>query len=119
MRSGGWPTQQSPRETLREIVELAGCSAITAENGSVAMTLLATQHPCLVIIDLLMPVMSGTELIEAMKAQPHLATLPMLISSSAPERAPAGIPLLSKPFEMVSALEWIRRSCRCDPPLSS
>jgi CheY-like chemotaxis protein len=101
------------RETLTEVVEMAGCSAIVASNGAEAMKMLADHHPCLIILDLLMPVMNGKEMLDAMKAQPELAAVPVVISTSAPSRAPQGIPIIPKPIDVNVVGEWMRRSCRC------
>jgi CheY-like chemotaxis protein len=105
--------EEDIRETLREVVEMAGCSAILAENGAEALTILAKSRPCLVIIDLLMPVMTGTELLEAMLKEPELAGLPVLISTSAPHRAPIGVPVLAKPIDIAALWDWMRKTCTC------
>jgi len=67
-----------------------------------------------VIVDLLMPVMTGQEVIEAMRKQPDLAVLPILVSTSVPARAPAGVPVLPKPIDIDKLFGWLRRSCRCN-----
>jgi CheY-like chemotaxis protein len=101
------------REALAEVVEMGGCQAIVAANGAEAMKILASHHPCLIILDLLMPVMNGVEMLDAMKAQPELATLAVVISTSAPSRAPAGIPVIPKPIDVNVVWDWMRRTCRC------
>jgi CheY-like chemotaxis protein len=105
--------EEDIRETLREVVEMGGCEAIVAANGADGLRLLAKHRPCLVILDLLMPVMSGEQMLEAMRKQPDLAELPVVISTSAPERAPAGVPVLRKPLNLDALWELMRRSCTC------
>jgi CheY-like chemotaxis protein len=104
------------REALAEIVEMAGCSAMTAADGAEALKLLWLRRPCLVILDLTMPVMTGPELLEEMRRVPWLAALPVVISTSAPNRAPPGLPVLPKPIDIDAACAIIRRSCACGPP---
>jgi CheY-like chemotaxis protein len=104
------------RETLCEVVEMGGCSAIMARNGAEAMKILANRHPCLVILDLIMPVMSGIEVLDAMKRHPELKMLPVVISTSAPGRAPAGVPIIPKPIDLNTVWDWMRRTCRCTRP---
>jgi two-component system response regulator CpxR len=99
-------------------VEMAGCTAVVAANGAEALRLLAETRPCLVILDLLMPVMSGTELIDAMKRTPDLATIPIVVSTSAPNRAPRGVPVLPKPIDILALWEWMRRTCQCSSATS-
>lgn len=101
------------RETLREAVEMVGCTAVLAANGADALKLLRESTPCLMILDLIMPVMTGEELLEIMRQQPALAELPVLISTSAPQRAPAGVPVLPKPIDLGAFWAWIRQNCHC------
>jgi two-component system response regulator CpxR len=107
------------RDTLSELVQLAGCSAICAANGAEALKVLAKCRPCLIILDLLMPVMSGQELLEALRLQPALASVPVVISTSAPHHAPAGVPIIPKPINIATVFDWMRRTCRCTVPLPS
>ena len=101
------------RETLSELVEMAGCRARGATNGAEALEILAGGLPCLIILDLLMPVMSGQELVEAMRRVPAFAAVPIVISTSAPDRAPAGLPVIPKPIDIDRVLDWLKRACRC------
>jgi CheY-like chemotaxis protein len=80
------------RETLCELVEMVGCSAMVAANGREALKVMTECRPCLVIVDLLMPVMTGNELLEVMRRDPVLADVPVVVSTSAPDRAPPGVP---------------------------
>jgi CheY-like chemotaxis protein len=101
--------------TLTELVEMAGCSAIVAKNGAEALKLLRERQPCLIILDLLMPVMSGNELLAILASEPELSKVPVLISTSAPARAPAGMPVATKPIDINFVWDWMRRTCTCSP----
>ncbi len=105
------------RETLRELVEMTGCSALEAANGREALKVMAEHRPCLVILDLLMPVMTGNELWEVMRRDPLLAQIPVVISTSAPDRAPIGVPVLRKPIDIDAVVKWMKQSCQCTRPL--
>jgi CheY-like chemotaxis protein len=105
--------EEDIRETLREVVEMVGCSAVLAANGLEAMQILARHQPCLIILDLTMPGMSGEELIDAMRLQPELAGLPVVISTSAPGRAPPGLPVIPKPVDIEKLWAMIRSTCHC------
>lgn len=105
--------EEDIRDALCEAIEMIGCRAITAADGAAALELLRTYRPCLIILDLLMPVMTGQEMIEAMRKEPELAALPVVVSTSAPARAPAGVPILPKPIDIEKFFGWLRRSCRC------
>jgi len=107
------------RETLREAVEMVGCTALLAKDGQDALQVLGQHRPCLIILDLIMPVMTGEELLAALRREPELAQLPVVVSTSAPKRAPAGVPVLPKPIDLRAFWAWIRQNCDCGTaPLS-
>jgi CheY-like chemotaxis protein len=101
------------RETLREAIEMFGCRAILAADGSEALALLAKERPQLVLLDLLMPVMTGQELLTVMRRDAELCALRVVVSTSAPSQAPAGIPVLPKPIDLDRLWHCLRESCRC------
>jgi CheY-like chemotaxis protein len=101
------------RDTLRDVVEMGGCSALLASNGAQALELLGKHRLCLVILDILMPVMTGVELVEEIRKRPELAALQIVISTSAPSRAPAGLPVLAKPIDIKELWAWMARTCTC------
>jgi two-component system, chemotaxis family, chemotaxis protein CheY len=107
--------EEAMRETLREVVAMGGCSVLAAKNGVEALKLLAARRPCLVIVDLLMPVMGGVELIEKMQSEPSLASIPILISTAAPQLAPPGLPVVEKPIDLDRIWDYMRKTCRCSP----
>lgn len=93
------------RETLREVLEDAGFSVFEASNGKLALDLLdARPETALVVLDLDMPVMSGTEMLARMKGDDRLSLVPVLILSGMQvSTAPQGQPVvgfLSKPCNM-------------------
>ncbi len=114
--------EEGIRDTLCEVVEMGGCEAIAAANGAEAMQLLSAHRPCLIILDLMMPIMTGVEMLDAMRKDPALAEIPVVISTSAPSRAPPGLPVLPKPIHIAAVWDWMRRNCACrevDPAAGS
>jgi two-component system, chemotaxis family, chemotaxis protein CheY len=107
------------RETLREAVEMVGCTVLLAANGADALRVLGEHRPCLMVLDLIMPIMTGQELLEILQKRPELAQLPVLVSTSAPRLAPAGVPVLPKPIDLGALWAWIRQNCRCQPMLAA
>ncbi|HKO91252.1 MAG TPA: response regulator [Polyangiaceae bacterium] len=101
------------RESLREAVEMVGCTALLAKDGRDALRVLGQHRPCLIILDLMMPNMTGAELLQEMRLQPDLAELPVIISTSAPAQAPAGVPVLPKPIDLRAFWARIRQNCDC------
>jgi CheY-like chemotaxis protein/anti-sigma regulatory factor (Ser/Thr protein kinase) len=96
------------REVLRRTLEEEGCGVLTAADGSEALQILQT-HPdsvSVVILDWMMPQMSGIELLRWMKKQGHIEHIPviMLTVLDDPERIREGIDAgafyyLVKPFQ--------------------
>jgi CheY-like chemotaxis protein len=72
------------REALVEILEEQGCEVVAAENGARAMAYLksATALPCLILLDLMMPVMDGQAFREAQVKDPALADIPIVVVSA-------------------------------------
>ncbi len=70
------------RLLLSRNVELLGHKASVAENGRIAMEMLQTQPFDLLLLDIEMPEMDGFEVLEAIKATPHLRDLPVIVTSS-------------------------------------
>jgi len=105
-------------DVMREAVELAGCSAMVASSGGEALEILASEasaarHPCLVVLDLLMPGMTGAQTFEAMRRDPSLAAIPVVFSTSAPDRAPPGAVVLPKPVDVHALWACIHQRCHC------
>ena len=89
------------RESLRDALGDEGYSVVVAANGREALKILPSlTRPCAVILDLIMPVMSGTELYAAVRATPALADIPILISTSDPSGAPSRVPVMRKPVDL-------------------
>lgn len=105
--------EEGVRESLRDVVELVGCTALMAASAEEALALLSECRPCLVVLDLLMPGMTGAEMLETMRQTPALSTLTVVISTSAPERAPRGVAVLAKPIDVDALCVRIRSACRC------
>lgn len=73
--------QQLLRDGLRAILEGADDIEVVGEaaNGREAMSLGRELRPAVVLMDLQMPTMTGHEAIRAMRADPLLATTPVLV----------------------------------------
>ncbi len=72
------------RGTHQELVEASfpGCAVRTAENGEIALKLMEAEVPSLVLLDLVMPGISGADVLDRMRADLRLAAVPVIILSS-------------------------------------
>jgi CheY-like chemotaxis protein len=106
--------EPSIRETLCALLELEGYPVYTAENGKEGLRLLREiPRPCLVLLDLLMPVMNGMEFLEAKSHEDTIAAIPVCVVSGVAER-PALPPIsqfIKKPIEFDGLLKFIRQYC--------
>jgi adenylate cyclase len=70
------------RLLLSRSVELLGYHASVAENGKIAMQRLRDETFDLLLLDIEMPEMDGFEVLEAIKLDPALRDLPVIVTSS-------------------------------------
>lgn len=70
------------RETLAEILELNDFEVIAASSGFEALEVLKDTIPDLILSDVLMPGMTGFEMIEQVKIQAHLKDVPFIFLSA-------------------------------------
>lgn len=56
-----------------------GFEVITAENGAEGLDLAIQEHPDLIVSDYQMPVMSGLEMIENLRAKPETRDIPVVM----------------------------------------
>lgn len=94
------------------IIREMGLEAETAANGAQAITKLEKQLPDLIITDLIMPVMTGEELIQQVQGNPDWAHIPIVLLStrhSAKGYRKDEFPLISKPFEPSAVKDIVRQ----------
>ena len=108
---------QDIRETVCMLLEDEGYRAVGAANGAEALAMLDNaEHPCLVLLDLMMPVMNGWEFIEQLEKRHALDEIPVVVQSAADEvLRPDGVRgYLKKPVHLDTLLARVRQYCRCN-----
>lgn len=90
-----------------------GFEVRTARNGREALERMAEKHPDIVLMDVMMPILSGPDTIKRMKADPEYANIPIILMSAVKpsfdrDTTPWDI-FLRKPFEIDSVLEAIQK----------
>lgn len=104
------------REIVSEVLTDAGYKVIVASNGEIALRLLETERPALILLDLNMPVMDGIEFRRRQRASASLARIPTVVMSAMHQMRDriAGLEVeeaLAKPVELRRLLEVARRFC--------
>lgn len=107
------------RETLGAALEAEGYEVALAAHGREGLERLAVSPlPCLILLDLMMPVMDGVEFLGALEADPTLASIPVVVVSAYSTRAAslkvAGF--LPKPVNLDRLLTWTERYCGAARP---
>ena len=65
----------------------AGFAVLTAEDGEQALTVARAERPDLILLDMLMPKLSGIEVLRTLKAEEPTRAIPVLVlSNSSRER---------------------------------
>jgi CheY-like chemotaxis protein len=97
------------RETVSELLEYDGFRVIQAANGREALALANKTDPCLIVLDLMMPVMTGWQVMETLEQEGRLDSTPVVIVSASHD-APAGArAFLPKPFGLEALLETVEQ----------
>ncbi len=99
------------RDTLRELLELEGYAVETAPNGQAALAVLETLDPCVLLLDLFMPVMDGWQVLDRLRADGRLGSMNVLIITSAEHRAPPDFPVFQKPLKLDKLISTIAAVC--------
>ncbi|HKO59017.1 MAG TPA: response regulator [Thermoanaerobaculia bacterium] len=98
---------------MRNLLREFGFEPVVASSGAAALQAARERHPDLVLLDRNMPGMMGDEVVSALRAEPGLEQLPILILSGEPverdELAAIGANgAVLKPFDVNALIEQIR-----------
>ena len=105
------------RESMQALLSREGYTVVTAANGSEALRILyAGLRPCLILMDLMMPVMNGFEFREAQLRDADLARIPFVAYSAVVDIRRDAQHLnadgyLAKPSNSQDVLSVVRRYC--------
>lgn len=77
---------ESVRQTLQDLLELNGYSVVTATNGHEGFAAARQAAPAVILTDVEMPGMTGFELLQRLRADPELRTLPVIVLSAKADR---------------------------------
>jgi CheY-like chemotaxis protein len=104
------------RESMRDVLEIEGYKVVTADNGKAALEALEECGvPCLILLDLMMPVMSGGEFLGALRRDAARAAIPVVIVSAWPQEAAQLAALVQgfvkKPTPFEAIMHWVEKFC--------
>jgi CheY-like chemotaxis protein len=98
------------RHTVCRFFEERGFAVESATNGKEALEILKTVLPDLIVTDMQMPKMDGTELITNLKSSAHTADIPIVVlqgrsTSSDPNTETRAQYIIFKDIEIVAQLD--------------
>jgi CheY-like chemotaxis protein len=112
---------QDIRDVVQEVLEERGYDVIPARTGRQALDVLAldsASRPDVVILDLMMPIVTGWQVLEQMRSQPELEKIPVIILTAVSQDMPSGATaILRKPFDIDQLLAILKSDVPgIDPP---
>lgn len=104
------------RNCVCSVLEEEGYGVASAKNGQDALEQLKRiERPNLVLLDLMMPVMSGWDVLDELRKNPTLAALPVVVFTAAGESGVGdrGLakPVLRKPIDLDLLLDMVNKIC--------
>ena len=105
------------RESFADVLQDEGYCVAAAENGAAALEYLAKNAlPSIIVLDLMMPVMSGAEFRERQLAEPRYASVPVIVMSAADRGSQIATEMnasgfIAKPARVDQLISAIARLC--------
>jgi CheY-like chemotaxis protein len=105
------------RDAMVGILESKGYAVCAASHGAEALAQLqAGNRPCIILLDLMMPVMDGWTFCEEREKDPSLAAIPIVVLSAVSRHDPRNTRMravehLSKPLNIDKLLAAVGRYC--------
>ncbi|WP_017997802.1 phosphate regulon transcriptional regulator PhoB [Paracoccus sp. N5] len=113
------------REVLKYNLEAEGFAVVMAENGDEAMLLVAEEQPDLIVLDWMLPNVSGIEVCRRVKADPSTRAIPIIMLSARSEEVDRVRGLetgaddyVVKPYSVVELMARLRTQLRRTRPAS-
>lgn len=98
------------RDSIEELLRSDGLPSATAANGEEALRVLATRPVGVVLLDLMMPVMDGRQLVEEMRHRS--IDVPVILLSAGRDlrkvAAELELPAIEKPFDLDDLINKVR-----------
>jgi CheY-like chemotaxis protein len=104
------------RALMARLLETSGYSAVEAADGKEALARMRQRRPCVILLDLQMPIMDGWEFRRQQLADPDLADVPVICVTGFYDSSDlfrsAGVRCFTKPVQLSALLAAIRDVCQ-------
>jgi two-component system cell cycle response regulator DivK len=105
------------QEVYASALQSLGCEVVTADDGNEAMELAREETPDLIIMDIMLPGVSGLDLVRTMKADGDLKDVPIIVVTTMAMagdqqkiRDAGADAYLPKPIQVDEFIESVRRA---------
>ena len=104
---------QDIREAVSELLEMEGYHTVSSTNGQEALDQLhrMDHRPCLILLDVMMPVMDGYTFMARLRHEGPLADIPVVITSASHNPPEGASACVHKPFDLSHLLAVVKQFC--------
>ncbi|HXU68677.1 MAG TPA: response regulator [Polyangia bacterium] len=101
------------RESLVFVLEAEGYNVRAAADGAEALEVLRRTTPCAVLLDIMMPTLSGWEVLDRLREQPQLSRLPVCVISASVHKGEVlpNVTVMPKPIDVERLLGFVKQHC--------
>jgi len=101
-------------DMISELLGFEGYQVVTTSQGSAALARAKADPPALILLDLMMPGMSGWQVIAALKASPQTRAIPVVVLSARRDLPTTAkelgiVTFLAKPFDIDELIGIVRQ----------
>ena len=109
--------EEDAADMFAEMMRVSGYRVLKTSSSTPALSMMAAEKPDVIILDIMMPEISGLDVLRQMRKNPELANIPVVVVSA--KSMPADIKLgmeagasiyLTKPVGFVELKEAIERA---------
>ena len=101
-------------DLMKQALEIEGYTVDTATNGKEGLEILdRIQVPCLILLDMMMPVMDGWAFLQTKKHADVLASIPVVIVTAAGDNAKSADAqgFMKKPIDLNALYATVKKYC--------
>jgi CheY-like chemotaxis protein len=101
-------------DVLETVLTDEGYRVLTACNGKQGLVRLSEEKPQVILLDFMMPILGGGDMLRAMASEPAYQRIPVIMMSALSEEAVAArckgyVAFLHKPFRVATVLSTVAR----------
>ena len=107
------------RKLIMDFMGQQGHEVIIAQDGAFGVSMTALEYPDIILLDMMMPVMSGPEALDMLKREPGLSGIPVVVVSAnddpdlKQQMLNAGVvAYINKPVDLTALLSCVEGTLR-------